>query len=140
MESKVSFNEEGYVAVIEVAANSPLEEKLVLEVFKDKQEDFLVNISTEHSGGRGFPIIAVPVSIFEEMSELLKNLSLMKRVNELEEQLKTTASELQGMIDSENKRLKSNICSADLDDPSWIDYQTVHEAFSLLNNAQHDGD
>ena len=47
--------------------------------------------------------------------------------------LRVTANELNSYIEAENKRLKKNICSTDLDDPDYHDQQTVHEAFKLIH-------
>ena len=55
------------------------------------------------------------------------------RIGALEQKLIETAGELKLMIDRENERLKSRICSTDLDPPEYIDYQTVHEAMELAN-------
>ena len=49
------------------------------------------------------------------------------------EALRVTANELNSYIEAENKRLKKNICSTDLDDPDYHDQQTVHEAFKLIH-------
>ena len=39
----------------------------------------------------------------------------------------SASKELASYIDKENKRLKSKICSTDLDDPDYHDYQTCYE-------------
>ena len=60
-------------------------------------------------------------------------MGIMTRVEELESKLIETASELRCMIDMENERIEQNISSADLDEPDYFDYQTVHEAWKLVN-------
>ena len=60
-------------------------------------------------------------------------MDIMKRVEELENKLIETASELACMIDMENARLEQNISGTDLDDPDYFDHQTVHEAMKLAN-------
>ena len=54
------------------------------------------------------------------------------RIDELEEALRVTASELASFISAANADEKSKISSFDMDEPEYFDYQTIHEAEKLL--------
>lgn len=60
-------------------------------------------------------------------------LVLSERCTKLEQTLIGTANALKFMLDHENEKLKAGICSTDLDDPDYLDYQTVHEAMKAAN-------
>lgn len=62
----------------------------------------------------------------------------MKTKNELLliDMLKDTANGLCYLIDIENARLKSRICSTDLQPPDYLDHQTVYEAFKLIKEIE----
>lgn len=66
-----------------------------------------------------------------ELSE--EQLKAIQRTQDLERMLLVVTEELNAMIKSENKRLKSTICGTDLDEPDYVDSQTVHEAMKLLS-------
>lgn len=57
------------------------------------------------------------------------------RIKMLEDTLRATNDELQGAIENINNTLKSNICSTDLDDPDYWDFQTVHDNVMLLRGV-----
>jgi len=57
------------------------------------------------------------------------------RIKTLEDALRATNDELHGAIENINSTLKSNICSTDLDDPDYWDFQTVHDNVMLLRGA-----
>ena len=66
-----------------------------------------------------------------EFSE--EQLKVIQRNQDLERMLLVVTDELNAMIKSENKRLKSTIRGTDLDEPDYVDHQTVHEAMKLLS-------
>lgn len=55
-----------------------------------------------------------------------------KEILELRSALESTNRELMSMIDGYNQKLKEGICSSDLDEPDYADYQTVHDNYALL--------
>ena len=57
------------------------------------------------------------------------------RITELERALRTTNDELHKAIKEVNHHLEHNICSSDLDDPDYWDFQTVHDNAILLGDA-----
>ena len=57
------------------------------------------------------------------------------RIKMLEDALRVTNDELHCAIENINDTLKSNICSTDLDDPDYWDFQTVHDNVMLLRGA-----
>ena len=57
------------------------------------------------------------------------------RIKMLEDALRATNDELQGAIENINNTLKSNICSTDLDDPDYWDFQTCHDNAMLLRGV-----
>lgn len=77
-----------------------------------------------------------PVSLVDEVSVSCWNEQPDGGFEKIIDMLKDTANELCQMIDTENARLKSRICSTDLDEPSYIDHQTVYEAFKLIKDIE----
>ncbi len=64
-----------------------------------------------------------------------RNLQLLKQdaeILKLRDVLRAAATELAATINIINNNLKSSICSTDLDDPDYLDFQTVHEAMKCL--------
>lgn len=59
-----------------------------------------------------------------------------ERIKELEAMLRTVTHELRFMINRENARLASEISSTDLDDPDYLDFETVQQAMVLLGKTK----
>ena len=64
------------------------------------------------------------------------NSNLIAAAPEMYAMIENLTSELAHMIERENSRLKSNITSNDLDDPDYIDQESIHEACVLLAKAR----
>lgn len=64
-----------------------------------------------------------------------RNLQIINQdaeIAKLRDALRAAATELATTINTINNDLKSSICSTDLDDPDYLDFQTVHEAMECL--------
>lgn len=53
-------------------------------------------------------------------------------ISALRRALESTNRELLSLINGYNQKLKEGICSSDLDEPDYVDYQTVHDNDVLL--------